>query len=314
MSPSEITPTNKAEEQRSLAVIWRRMLERQKTMSPKERAEQEARWKEQARQEREKYHAQLREKLDRQCSGQATTDASWRLRDASVEPQHVEGLKRGLAERPAYQAARRWWSQPKVATGEIDLALGPDGRHVEQLRLSRRFPFLVLAGDSGCGKTQAAAWCLREAIRAYPWGKGATGTNIRRPFVLWHGTALAATALYGNHSSTIMDEAEQQWVEAERATLLVLDDLFPQRKPLSGPHHDRLTRLLTARHGAHRSTVITVNANTGMFANLLDGQTIGGPLWRRVSEGGIVVTLQAKSDPHVLRGGVAIEWRKEPKK
>lgn len=305
------TPTEKAEEQRTLAAIWRKMLERQKKLTPEERAEQERQRREKARKEQEAYHAQLREALDRECAGQSAVDLRLRLQDAGVERQHLEGLKVGLAERPAWQAARRWWSQSKVATGEVDLAVGPDGHHIEQPRLVRRFPFLVLAGDSGCGKTQAAAWCLREAARAYPWGRGATGTNLRRPFVMWHGTAMAATALYGNHSATLMDEAEQQWLEAERATLLVLDDLFPQRKPLSGPHHDRLTRLLTARHGAHRSTVITVNANTGSFANLLDGQSIGGPLWRRVSEGGIIVTLQPKGDPHVLRGGVAVEWKKE---
>lgn len=288
--------------------IWRTMLERERRMSPEEKAARAARWKAEAHQTRLAYEAELRALLDRQCSGQPTVSSSFHLRDAGVEPVHVEGLRGKLEERHSFQAARRWWSQPKVATGDVDLVIGPDGHHQESPRLARRFPFLVLAGNSGDGKTQAAAWCLREAIRAFPWGTGATGTTVRRPFLLWHGSAMAATALYGNHSAVVMADSAERWLEAERAILLVLDDLFPQRKPMSGPHHDRLTRLLTARHGAHRSTVITANMDAATLAQLLDGTGAGGPLWRRVSEAGVVVTLQRKGAPHLLKGGVQASW------
>ena len=305
------TPQERAEEQRSLKAIWRRVLAEQQALTPEQRAAQQARWKAEAREKRLAYEAELRALLDRQCAGQPLVNSSLRLQDAGVDPVHVEGLKAGLTERHAWQAARRWWSQPKVATGDTDLILGEDGHHREQPRLARRFPFLVLAGNSGDGKTQAAAWCLREAIRAFPWGKGATGTTVRRPFILWHGSAMAATALYGNHSAVVMADSEERWLEAERATLLVLDDLFAQRKPMSGPHHDRLTRLLTARHGAHRSTVITANMDATTLSQLLDGTGTGGPLWRRVSEAGVVVTLQRKGVPHVLRGGTNVPWQKK---
>lgn len=292
--------------------IWRAMVERQRNMSPAERAAQAARHKAEAKANTEAYRQQLIAAKDRECS--PAVDVGRRLEDAGVEPQHLKGLRDGLDERYAYLAARRWWSQGKVATGDVDLVAGPDGNLAEKPRLARQYPFLVLAGGSGHGKTQAAAWCLREAVRAYPWNTGATGTNLRRPFVLWHGTSMAATALYGNHSATLMDEAERYWEEAERCVLLVLDDLFPQRKPMSVPHTDRLTRLLTARHGAHRSTIITANMDAPALAKLLDGQEQGGPLWRRVSEAGIVVTLVAKGQPSVLRGGLPTPWKTEPKR
>lgn len=288
--------------------IYRKALQHQQRLSPAEKAAQAARWKAEAKAKREAYEDELRAMLERQCSGSALVNASARLQDAGVEPVHVQGLRKGLDERHAFQAARRWWSQPKVATGSVDVVVGEDGRLEDKPRLARRWPFLVLAGRSGDGKTQAAAWCLREAIRAYPWNTGATGTSSRRPFVLWHGGAMAATSLYGNHASALMDEAERQWEEAERAVVLVLDDLFPQRKAMSGPHHDRLTRLLTARHGAHRSTVITCNMDWSSLAQLLDGVQGGGPLWRRVSEAGVVVTLQVRGQPQVLKGGVPTPW------
>lgn len=284
--------------------------ERMKRERPEEFAAQRARWSAEAKAKREAYEAELRALLDRQCSGGALVNVSARLQDAGVEPVHVERLRKDLDERHAFQAARRWWSQPKVATGAVDVVVGEDGRLEDKPRLARRWPFLVLAGRSGDGKTQAAAWCLREAIRAYPWNTGATGTNEgqRRPFVLWHGSSMAATALYGNHSATRMDETEDEWKEAERAVLLVLDDLFPQRKPMSGPHHDRLTRLLTARHGANRSTILTCNMDWATLAQILDGVQGGGPLWRRVSEAGVVVTLQQRGQPQVLKGWAPSPW------
>jgi hypothetical protein len=289
--------------------IWRTMIERQRNMTPAERAEQSARHKAEAKARMDAYRQELIAAKERECA--APVDVSFRLEQAGVEPQHRQGLRSGLDERHAFMAARRWWTQAKVATGAIRDVVDGNGGLSRQPVLVRRWPFLVLAGSSGKGKTQAAAWCLREAARAYPWNTGATGTNEghRRPLVLWHGTAMASTALYGNHSSTVMDEAERQWEEATRASVLVLDDLFPRRLPMSGPHTDRLTALLTARHGAHRSTIITANMDAPTLAKLLDGQEAGGPLWRRVSEGGIVVTLQDKGLPTVLRGGAPADWR-----
>lgn len=288
--------------------IWRTMLERQRNMTPAEREAQAARHKAEAKERGDAYRAQLVAAKERECA--APVDIRFRLEQAGVEPQHLQGIKAGLDERYAFLAARRWWSQPKVATGEMrPVDIDDAGRLVEQPVLVRRWPFLLLLGSTGHGKTQAAAWCLKEAVTAYPWDSRPTGTSARRPHVLWHGTAMASTALWGNHSPTVMGEAVRTWEEAERASVLVLDDLFPKRQPMSGPHTDRLTALLTARHGAHRATIITANMDAPTLAKLLDGQETGGPLWRRVSEGGIVVTLRDRGAPAVLRGGVAADWK-----
>jgi hypothetical protein len=290
----------------NLRRIWRTMLERQRNMTPAEKEAQAARHRAEAKERTEAYRAQLVAAKERECA--APVDVRFRLEQAGVEPQHLQGLK-ALDERYAFLAARRWWTQAKVATGELRAAAGEDGELVRQPVLVRRWPFLLLLGSTGQGKTQAAAWCLGQAVRGYPWESRPTGTSARRPFVVWHGTAMASTALWGNHSPTVMGEAVRTWEEAERASVLVLDDLFPKRQPMSGPHTDRLAALLTARHGAHRATIITANMDSPTLARLLDGQETGGPLWRRVSEGGIVVTLRDRGAPAVLRGGVAADWK-----
>lgn len=301
LSPEELA--GRQEEMDRLRRIWRGVCERQRSMSPAEKEAQKARWKAEARQKREAYHAELRDLLERQCY---PVDVGAKMRAAGVEAQHLEGFRNGLDERPAFTAARRWWSQPKVERGTLEEWDEEAGRMVRKPKLGREYPFLVLAGGSGIGKSQAAAWCVREAVRAYPWNTGVTGSNEghARPFVVWHGTALASTAMYGNHSAMVMDEAEREWEEAERAVLLVLDDLFPQRAPLSKPHQDRLTRLLTARHGAHRATVLTVNMDAPALAELLDGKgsEMSGPLFRRIAQAGHVVTFNRKSAMTLVGG------------
>lgn len=300
LSPDELA--GRQAEMDRLKRIWRGVCAKQRSLSPAERDAQAARWRAEARAKREAYENELRALLARQC---APVDVRARLVDAGVQEQHLEGLRKGLEERSAFTAARRWWSQPKVQRGTHDVVDEATGEVRREARLVRQYPFLVLAGASGLGKSQAAAWCLREAVRAYPWNTGATGTTHARPFVLWHGAELAATALYGNHAAARMDDAEREWHEAERAVLLVLDDLFAQRKPLSGPHQDRLTRLLVARHGRGAATVLTVNLSTPALADLLDGQgsAMQGPLYRRLIQAGHVVELHSKGQPTVLVGG-----------
>lgn len=293
--------TGRQDEMDRLRRIWRGVVAQQKALGPEQRAAQEARWRAEARAQREAYHAELRALLDRQIY---PVDVPSRLRDAGVEPQHIDGLRRVMDERPAFAAARRWWSQPREQSGEVEVWDEATERMVRRPRLVRQHPFLVLAGGSGIGKSQAATWCVREAVRAYPWNQGATGQENSPPFDVWHGAALAATALYGNHGWGAMDDAERQWVHAERAIVLVLDDLFPQRASLSKPHHDRLTRLITARHSAQRATILTVNMDTATLADLLDGKgsDMGGPLFRRIVQAGHVVTFAKKTATTMIGG------------
>lgn len=281
--------------------VWRNMLATQKAMSPEAKAAQKARWAAEARAKTQAYHAELRAALDREIY---PTDFGRKMADAGVEPQHLEGLRRGLDERAAFTSARKWWSQPKVQAGLVDVVDEATGKLVKRPKLAREYPLLVLAGGSGVGKSQAAAWCVKEAVKAYPWNRDATGSHVGRPFVVWHGSALAATSLYGNHGATAGDDAEREWREAESAVMLVLDDIFCQRSPLSKPHHDRLTRLLTARHGASRSTILTVNMDAATLGELLDGKgsAMGGPLFRRAAQGGHIVTLQKKSAQTLIGG------------
>lgn len=292
---SEREVQERQQEMNTLRRVWREAIAHQKAMTPAERKTETERLRAKGVLGMGGYRKQLVAAKDRECAG--PVDATFRLRDAGVQEVHLQGLRGQLDERPALTVARRWWSQPKVAGPLEDVVDPVTGEVTEKPRLVRRHPFLVLAGPSGAGKSQAAAWCLREAVRAFNWESGRTILSInRRPFVVWHGAALASTALYGNHSAAAMDDAERQWTEAERAVVLVLDDLFAQRKPLSGPHHDRLTRLLDARHGRNAATVITVNMESVALAALLDGKEAGlaGPLFRRIAGGGFLAELRTK--------------------
>lgn len=310
MHLSEEEVAGRQAEMDRLRRIWREVCRTQRSLTPAEREAQALRHKAQRDAEREGYHAQLRALLDRQS---APVDLRAKIADAGVQQQHLDALRKGLDERAAFTAARRWWSQPKTPRGLVDVVDRGTGEVRREPRLVRQHPFLVLAGATGLGKSQAAAWCIREAARAYPWNAGATGQDSSRPFVLWHGADMAATSLYGNHSATRMDDAEREWLEADRAVVLALDDLFPSRKPLSGPHQDRLTRLLVARHGRGAATVLTANADTPTLADLLDGQgsRMGGPLYRRLLQSGHMVELHQRGQPTVLVGGRQLAARGE---
>lgn len=305
LSPEEVRA--RQAEMDTLKRVWRKAIAPYQGLTPEQRAAkfapERARLVAKGIMGMEAYRRELIAAKDAEVA--PPVDFRARLRDAGVLEQHLEALKKGLEERAAFTVARRWWSQSKVERGTVDV-VNQSGMLEQRPRLVRKHPILVLAGGSGLGKTQAAAWCLREAVRAYPWNTGAGGGPQRRPFVLWHGAELAASPLYGNHAAARMDQAEDAWEEAERAVVLVLDDLFSQRKPLSGPHHDRLTRLLTARHGAGRATVLTVNMDTPTLAALLDGQgsAMQGPLYRRLLQSGWMVELRQKGAPSVLVGGM----------
>lgn len=252
------------------------------------------------------YVAELVAAKDRECG--APVDARARLRDAGVEVQHLDGL-RNLDERPAFQATRRWWSQPRMESGELETVDEHTGLLKRVPRLVRRWPFLVLLGPSGVGKTQATAWALREAVRAYPWNTLPGGSNVqRRPFLLLKGPDFASLPLYGNHDHNRVDAAEDVLLEARRAVVLVLDELF--REPLSKPHRAALAALLIARHGDNRATILTANMDQLALEQSLDGATSGemGPLWRRISEAGVVVTLKRKGLPELLVGGTRKDW------
>ena len=310
LSPEEVA-ARQAEMDR-LKRIYNGVVATCKAMSPEERAAYRARLEQKGIVGMGAYRKQLIAAKDTECA--APVDYRARLRDAGVEAQHLDGL-RSLDERYSFQAAQRWWSQARVQSGETD-ELGEDGVLRRVPRLIRRFPFLVLLGGSGLGKTQAAAWCLKEAARAYPWNSMPGGANgQRRPLLVLTGPDFARLPLYGNHDKVRVDFADDALEEARRAVLLVLDDM-PPRSGISRPHMDALSALLMARHGERRATILTANMDAKTLEERLDGDGSGsgskvGPLWRRVSEQGVVVTLKHKAHPDVLAGGVPAPWTRD---
>lgn len=306
LSPEEVAA--RQVEMDRLKRIWRNVVAEQQRLTPEEKSRQAERLRAKGITGMEAYRKELIAAKDAECG--APVDYRARLRDAGVEGQHLEGL-RAMDERTSFQAARRWWSQPRVESGEVD-ELGKDGVLRRVPRLIRRWPFLVLLGGSGLGKTQAAAWCLKEAARAYPWNSMPGGANgQRRPFLMLTGPDFARLPLYGNHDKVRVDFADDALEEARRAVLLVLDDM-PPRSGLSRPHMDALNALLMARHGERRATILTANMDARTMEEKMDGAGAAlGPLWRRISEQGVIVTLKHKGLPEVLAGGVSAPWKRE---
>lgn len=306
LSPEEVAA--RQVEMDRLKRIWSNVVAEQKRLTPEEKAQQAERMRDKGLTGMAGYRKELIAAKDAEVSAQV--DYRTRLRDAGVEAQHLQGL-RTMDERISFQAARRWWTQPRVQSGEME-ELGDDGALRRVPRLIRHWPFLVMLGGSGLGKTQAAVWCLKEAARAYPWNSMPGGSNVqRRPLMVLTGPDFARLPLYGNHDKARVDFADDVLAEARRAVLLVLDDM-PPRAGLSRPHMDALSALLMARHGERRATILTANMDTKTMEEKLDGAGAAlGPLWRRISEQGVVVTLKHKAQPELLVGGVHAPWSRE---
>ena len=177
-----------------------------------------------------------------------------------LERRVLAGLeKSGAGERALSAAASPAQSEALDAARKWLNALPVDGEHTT---------WLVLLGGTGTGKTVAATWALREAVRQ---GRSA-----------YFRTASRLARLSGFNEGA---------VELEMLIgcgLLVLDDVGAEAQTAWGS--GLLQELLDARHQASARTVITSNLSADDFKT-----RIGERMTDRIREDGMVVRLGGKS-------------------
>lgn len=117
------------------------------------------------------------------------------------------------------------------------------------------FPALVLNGDTGIGKSLAAAWCVVEWARHHPWNQGSRMQN-EEPCVWLDGTRLRKLGEWG-------EPAQDLIAAAETAALCVVDDL--------GRDADRraieaVSDVMMHRVDRKRTTILASNLRGKAFA------------------------------------------------
>lgn len=188
-------------------------------------------------------------------------DAVHQLRRLGVPERAAATLANLNEDRPGLRAVRAWMAPPPTEAKPKAL--------------------LLLLGETGTGKTVAAAYAALQAISAHRPGPTGSPTDI----VVWAAAAdLSALSTF--------TESDKDWLERmKRCRLLVLDDLGSEA--VHEHAQQRLDRLIDERYGNNRLTVITSNASVDIFK-----QRVGARIADRMREAGRVVNCGNQS----LRG------------
>lgn len=181
---------------------------------------------------------ELRRAYGRECmeaQGRAeerpsVSDVLWRVQKLGVPAQALFAIRN---EKPTdcLKAAQDWWPTDK-----------------------RVFPVLAMVGDVGQGKTVAAAWCVVEWARRYPWNSLPTGSN-EKPMVWLDGPRLRELAAFG-------EEAADLLASAATAELTVVDDAGRDGSPRA---IEALSDVLLERIDNFRATILTSNLKGEAF-------------------------------------------------
>lgn len=147
--------------------------------------------------------------------------------------------------------------------------------------------FLVLLGDTGVGKTTAAAYVVLDFCKSWAWNDQPTGTTFEPVMVV---DAPAFTRM------SVFDSAEKQHLERMKDTrLLVLEDAGDEGTELG---KGALVELLMHRHATKRRTVLCSNLVGDPFV-----KRYGDAVADRLRTSGIIPNLQGvKSYRRPTRG------------
>ena len=162
------------------------------------------------------------------------------------EQQQAEERERMLADMADRGLPREHREQLLAGLDGTDCAL------VAEQWLGARQATLVLAGGVGCGKTQAAAWCVQHRGRF---------VDVAR---------LARMSRYD----------EREMAPLELTPVLAIDDLGTEYLDPRGFYQSLLDGLVNARCSEGRKTVITTNLASDAFR-----ARYGPRLWDRVRTG-----------------------------
>ena len=197
---------------------------------------------------------------------------------ALVEALHEAALEREAAEAEAMRASRALRRLESAGVGARSLEAASAALDTEAMRATRDWlesgaTWLVLCGARGTGKTVAATWAVREAVRT-----GGTAAFRR-------ASELAKLSMF--------DEGAKEMTRLRGVGLLVLDDYGAE--VASDYARAQLHELLDARHEDFGRTVLTSNLAWRGVA-----ERMGERLTDRLQQSGRVVELRVRAS---MRGG-----------
>lgn len=181
-----------------------------------------------------------------------------RLAKCGVPPQLLADLRAPLTATPALKAARQF-TQAQVGEARCLFLLGPVGR----------------------GKSVAAAWVVRERLKAKAsdWNERASGTALL-PAQFISAGQLTRLSSY--------DKLDTEWLaELKRVGLLVVDDAGDEGSAVG---LIEFASVLLARFAKKLRTVVTSNLRKDAFA-----QRYGAAILDRAEQAGIVAELPGES-------------------
>lgn len=201
------------------------------------------------------YHGQLKTAADGKSQRPSASEVRGKVQKLGVPSQALFAL---MAERPtdALASTKAWVASDR-----------------------KLFPALLMLGDVGQGKTVAAAWCVIEWARDYPWNQLPSGQN-RPPMVWLDGPRLRELSAFDDNAAKLLDHAA-------RAELTVVDDAGRDGSPRA---IEALSDVLMERIDNRRLTILTSNLRGEEFR-----KRYGNALADRLRAHAVVPKLGGKS-------------------
>lgn len=191
-----------------------------------------------------------REERERDTDGQGM---EWRLQRLGVPTKALIDL-RGFYDTPATDAAKKAHGVP-----------------------AEMCPFLALMGETGQGKTVAAAWFFREVARRT---SPDVPTGSSPPLMWLTGSRFTSLSAFSPDDSRLLEDAR-------KARLLVVDEVGHDATALGA---SALRDLFLQRESNGRRSVIASNLNATDFR-----EKYGAALLDRLLNRGVCVSLKGKS-------------------
>lgn len=176
------------------------------------------------------YGMELKARISARAQGLPRSECLNKLMQAGVPVGTCGALRSSNWEpRAAYVAARDWMDR-------------------------KTKPVLYLAGPPGCGKTFAAAWCLLQHAKTFPWDTRLAVDKSAMAYVL--------ASEVGTLSSFAVADKEL-FERLQGARLLLVDELGREGTDWG---RGRLAELLAKRIDNNRPTIVTTNLPVHMVA------------------------------------------------
>lgn len=143
---------------------------------------------------RRNYATALRKRAAEQDAGAKPADVIHHLQRAGIPQRNLDPLLAETKQTSSLVGAKAWWSKLELGGAST----------------------LVLTGNSGIGKSTAAAWCALQYALIHPWNSGPSGPQ-RSPIVWLEGGQLAQLPEWSQ-------DGREELERARNCKLLVIND------------------------------------------------------------------------------------------